>query len=52
MKQGQEDLKRGQTETRDEIKPMNSKLDASPKNDARRLEILRDLRDGGLLRVP
>ena len=51
MEQGQEDLKRGQAETKDVIKSMDSKLDASLENDARSLEILRDLRDGGLLRV-
>ena len=52
MEQGQEDLKRGQAETKDVIKSMDSKLDASLENDARSLDILRDLRDGGLLRVP
>ena len=52
VKQGQEGLKRGQTETTDAIKYMHSRLDASPKNDARSLEIPGDLRDGGLLRVP
>ena len=66
MKRGQEDLKRGQDQTnetlarmergqdqiKDVIKSMDGKLDASLENDARSLEILRDLRDGGLLRVP
>ena len=52
MEQGQEDLRRGQAKTRDVIKSMDGKLDASLENDAQSLEILRDLRDGGLLRVP
>ena len=52
MEQGQEDLRRGQAETKDVIKSMDGKLDASLENDAQSLEILRDLRDGGLLRVP
>ena len=46
------DMKRGQAETRDAIKSMDDKLGVSLENDARSLEILRDLRDGGLLRVP
>ena len=45
-------LEKGQAETKDAIKSMDSKLDASLENDAQSLEILRDLRDGGLLRVP
>ena len=52
LKRGQEDLKRGQAETKDAIKSMDGKLAASLENDAQSLEILRDLRDGGLLRVP
>ena len=45
-------LETGQAETKDAIKSMDSKLDASLENDAQSLEILRDLRDGELLRVP
>ena len=52
MERGQEDLKRGQAETTDAIKSVDGKLDISLENDAQSLEILRDLRDGGLLRVP
>ena len=52
MERGQEDLRRGQAETKDVIKSMDGKLDASLQNDVQSLEILRDLRDGGLLRVP
>ena len=52
MEKGQEDLKQGQAQTNSAIKSMDGKLDASLENDARSLEILRDLRDGGLLRVP
>ncbi|MCE2508059.1 MAG: acylphosphatase [Nitrosopumilaceae archaeon] len=52
MEKGQNDLKRGQDQTKDVIESMDSKLDVSLENDARSLEILRDLRDGGLLRVP
>ena len=52
LEKGQEDLKRGQDQTEDVIKSINSKLDAALENDARGLEVLRDLRDDGLLRVP
>ena len=52
MEKGQNELKRGQDQTKDVIESMDSKLDVSLENDARSLEILRDLRDGGLLRVP
>ncbi len=52
MERGQEDLRRGQDQMKDAVNSMDSKLDASLENDARSLEILRDLRDGGLLRVP
>ena len=52
LEQGQTRLEQGQTETKDAIKSMDSKLDASLANDAQSLEILRDMRDGGLLRVP
>ena len=52
MEKGQEELKQGQAQTNSAIKSMDGKLDASLENDARSLEILRDLRDGGLLRVP
>ena len=51
MERGQEDLKRNQAETRDAIKSVDGKLDTSLENDAQSLEILRDLRDGVLLRV-
>ena len=52
MERGQEELKQGQAETKDVIKSVDGKLDASLENDARSLEILRGPRDGGLLRVP
>ena len=52
MERGQEDLKRGQDETKDAIKSTDGKPDVSLENDAQNLEILRDMRDGGLLRVP
>ena len=51
LEKGQEDLKQGQAETTDAIKSMDSKLAASLENDAQSLEILKDLRDGGLLRA-
>lgn len=52
MEQGQEELRRGQAQTKDVIKSMDSQLDASLENDAQDLELLRNLHDGGLLRVP
>ena len=52
LETGQKELMRGQDQTNDVIKSMDSKLDASLENDARSLEVLRDMRDGGLLRVP
>ena len=52
IERGQDELKQGQAQTNSAIKSMDGKLDASLENDARSLEILRDLRDGGLLRVP
>ena len=52
MEQGREELRRGKAETKDVIKSMDSKLDASLENDTRSLGILRGLRDGGLLRLP
>ena len=51
MEQGREELRRGKAETKDVIKSMDSKLDASLENYSRSLGILRGLRDGGLLRV-
>ena len=51
LEKGQEDLKQGQAETTDAIKSMDGKLAASLENDAQSLEILKDLRDGGLLRA-
>ena len=44
-------MKQGQAETTDAIKSMDGKLAASLENDAQSLEILKDLRDGGLLRA-